>query len=147
MIETALSLAAALLPVLLFLAGLQMMDSYKLVRRNRIAASIGAGAAAAAASYLTNTAVFHWFPAQTGLYARTGAPVVEELAKGAYWIYLISTARVAFMVDAGICAFAVGAGFALVENAFYLQILGTHSLGVFLLRGCGTAARREREPG
>ena len=51
-------------------------------------------------------------------YARFGAPVVEELAKAVYWIFLIATARVAFMADSAICGFAVGAGFALVENIY-----------------------------
>jgi hypothetical protein len=139
MLETTLSLAAAFLPVLLFLAVLHMMDSYKLVRRSRIAAAILAGGTAAGVSFMINTAAFQCFPEQAGAFARAGAPVVEELAKGAYWMFLISTARVAFMVDAGICAFAGGAGFALVENFFYLQILGGHRLGVFILRGFGTA--------
>jgi RsiW-degrading membrane proteinase PrsW (M82 family) len=139
MLETVLTQAAAFLPVLLFLAGLRLMDSYKLVRRDRIALAILAGAVAAAASYLINTAAFRWFPEQSGLYARFGAPVIEELAKGAYWMFLIATARVAFMVDAGICAFAVGAGFALVENVFYMQTLGSANVGVFLLRGFGTS--------
>jgi hypothetical protein len=139
MLETILTYAAAFLPVLLFLAALRMMDSYKLVRHNRIAAAIGAGAAAAAAGYVINTAAFQWFPAHAGAYARFGAPVMEEMAKGAYWVFLIWTARVAFMVDAGICAFAVGAGFALAENFFYLQMLGGHGIGIFILRGFGTA--------
>jgi hypothetical protein len=43
------------------------------------------------------------------------------------------------MVDAGICAFAVGAGFALVENFTYLQTPGGHGIGVSILRGFGTA--------
>jgi len=139
MLETSLTQAAAFLPVLLFLAGLRLMDSYKLVRGQRIAIAIVAGAGAAAASYLINTAAFHWFPEQSDVYARFGAPVVEEIANGVYWMFLIATARVAFMVDAGICAFAVGAGFALVENFLYMQTLGSTNLGVFLLRGFGTA--------
>ena len=139
MLETILSHAAAFLPVLLFLAALRMMDSYKLVPGNRIAAAIGAGVAAAGISYVVNTAAFQSFPAQAGAFSRFGAPVVEELAKAGYWIFLISTARVAFMVDAGICAFAIGAGFALAENTFYLHGLEVTGVGVSILRGFGTA--------
>ncbi len=65
--------------------------------------------------------------------------MVEELAKGAFWIFLIATARVAFMVDSAICGFAIGAGFALVENITYLQVLSGRGLGVWVLRGFGTA--------
>jgi len=139
MIETLVSHAAAFLPVLLFLGALAMMDSYKLVPRRRIFIAIAAGALAAAFSYLVNTAVFQLFPAYTGAFSRFGAPVVEELAKSAYWILLISTARVAFMVDAGICAFGVGAGFALAENYTYLQTMAGQGIGVSILRGFGTS--------
>lgn len=39
-----LSLAAGLLPVVLFLAGLRLLDSFKLVRGREVAYSIAAGA-------------------------------------------------------------------------------------------------------
>jgi RsiW-degrading membrane proteinase PrsW (M82 family) len=72
-------------------------------------------------------------------YVYFGAPVVEELAKGAFWIFLIATARVAFMVDSAIRGFAIGAGFSLVENVIYLETMNGRGLGVWLLRGFGTA--------
>jgi RsiW-degrading membrane proteinase PrsW (M82 family) len=139
MTEVIISHAAAFLPVLLFLGALAMMDSYKLVPRRRIAIALAAGALAAASSYVVNTAFFQRFPVYAGVFARFGAPVVEELAKGAYWIFLVATARVAFMVDAGICAFGVGAGFALAENFTYLQVSAGQGLGVSVLRGFGTS--------
>jgi hypothetical protein len=43
------------------------------------------------------------------------------------------------MVDSGICGFAVGAGFAVVENIFYLHVLEGKSMAVWFLRGFGTA--------
>src|SRR5215831_11452811 len=134
MIETLVSHAVAFLPVLLFLGALAMMDSYKLVPRRRIAIAIAAGAVAAAFSYVINTVFFQRFPAYADVFARFGAPGVEELAKSGYWIFLVATARVAFMVDAGICAFGVGAGFALAENFTYLQVSAGQGLGVSILR-------------
>jgi hypothetical protein len=139
MIENIISHAAAFLPVLLFLGALAMMDSYKLVPRQRIAIALAAGAAAAVVSYAINTAFFQRFPAYAGTFARFGAPVVEELAKGPYWIFLVATSRVAFMVDAGICAFGIGAGFALAENFTYLQDAVFQGVGVSILRGFGTS--------
>jgi hypothetical protein len=65
--------------------------------------------------------------------------VVEEVAKAVYWIFLIATARVAFMADSAISGFAVGAGFALIENVFYLQVLQGHGVGIWIVRGFGTA--------
>jgi len=137
--DEVLRIVLSLLPVLLFLAALRLLDSYKLVSRRKVAASLGAGAAAAAVCFGINTFVFHQFFEYQDEYARFGAPVVEELAKAAFWIFLISTAWVAFMVDAAICGFAVGAGFALVENIFYLEVLNESGFGIWLLRGFGTA--------
>jgi RsiW-degrading membrane proteinase PrsW (M82 family) len=136
---SALNYAVAFIPVLAFLAALRLMDTYRLVPRYRIFAALGAGSAAAIVCYFANTAVFRLVPGFGVEYSRFGAPLVEELAKAGYWVLLIATARVAFMVDAGICAFAVGAGFALVENFTFLQDPATQRLGVSVLRGFGTA--------
>jgi len=138
-IDEALRIILALLPVLLFLAGLRLLDSFKLVPVPMVVGALLAGAVAAVVCYEFNTFVFQNLHANPRQYARFGAPVVEELAKAAYWIFLIATARVAFMVDSAICGFAIGAGFALVENISYLQILHEKSLGLWLLRGFGTA--------
>jgi RsiW-degrading membrane proteinase PrsW (M82 family) len=131
--------AVALMPVVLFLAALQALDSYKLVSSRTVLASLASGAAAAALCFFFNTLVYQAFPETQDQYAHFGAPVVEETAKAIYWIFLISTARVAFMADSAICGFAVGAGFALVENISYLHLLADRGLGVWIMRGLGTA--------
>jgi RsiW-degrading membrane proteinase PrsW (M82 family) len=138
-LDDTLRIALALLPVLLFLAALRLLDSYKLVSLRAVGAALAAGAVAAAVCYGINTIIFRQLHGHEDLYIHFGAPVVEELAKGAFWIFLIATARVAFMVDSAICGFAIGAGFALVENITYLQVLSGRGLGVWVLRGFGTA--------
>jgi RsiW-degrading membrane proteinase PrsW (M82 family) len=138
-IDEVLRVVLALLPVLVFLAALRLLDSYKLVSQGKVGAALAAGAVAAAVCFALNTAVLHELPGYQDQYARFGAPVVEECAKAAFWIFLIATARVAFMVDSAICGFAVGAGFALVENVFFLQVLEETGFGIWLLRGFGTA--------
>jgi hypothetical protein len=138
-LETVLSHALALTPVLVFLGALRLMDSYKLVPGKRVLVALGFGAAAAALCYAINSPAFNVFQKYGIDYARFGAPVIEELAKGWYWIFLIATARVAFMVDAGICSFAVGAGFSFAENLFYLQEKAGQGIAVSTLRGFGTA--------
>src|ERR1700733_2889367 len=138
-IDQALPVALALLPVLMFLAVLSVLDSYKLVSLRTVGLALAAGAVAAGACYGINSVIFRQFPTLQDQYIRFGAPVVEELAKGAFWVLLIATARVAFMVDSAICGFAIGAGFALVENISYLVALSGRSLGVWMLRGFGTA--------
>jgi len=134
-----LRIAIGLLPVLLFLSALWFMDTYKLVPKRRIYAAIIAGGLAALVCYQLNTFIFQRAGDNQDRYAAFGAPVVEELAKSGYWIFLIATARVAFLVDSAICGFAAGAGFALVENLFYLNVLAGRNLGVWLLRGFGPA--------
>ncbi len=131
--------ALALVPVILFLAALRALDSYKLVSARTVALALAAGALAAAVCYGINTVVFQQFPRFQDGYARFGAPLVEESAKAVYWIFLIATARVAFMADSAICGFAIGAGFALVENITYMQLLSDKGAGIWILRGFGTA--------
>jgi protease PrsW len=138
-IDEALRVALALLPVLLFLAALRVLDSYKLVSLRMVASALAAGMVAAAVCYGINTVIFRQLHENQDRYIHFGAPVVEELAKGAFWVFLVATARVAFMVDAAICGFAIGAGFALVENVSYLQALEGRDFGVWILRGFGTA--------
>lgn len=134
-----LRVALALLPVLIFLGALRALDSYKLVSLRTVCAALAAGALAAGLCFAINTFVFHRFPGAGDRYAEFGAPVIEESAKAVYWIFLIATARVAFMADSAICGFAIGAGFALAENISYLHLLQDNSAGIWILRGFGTA--------
>ena len=71
--------------------------------------------------------------------ARYVAPVVEESLKGAVLIVLLRRHRVGFMVDAAISGFAVGAGFATVENVHYFLVLSNPQLLLWILRGFSTA--------
>ena len=138
-IDEALRVALAMLPVLMFLGALRVLDSYKLVSLRTVGTALAAGAVAAVVCYGINTVIFRQLPEHQDQYIHFGAPVVEELAKGAFWVFLIATARVAFMVDSAICGFAIGAGFALVENVSYLQSLNGGGFGIWLMRGFGTA--------
>ncbi|HEX7942348.1 MAG TPA: PrsW family glutamic-type intramembrane protease, partial [Gemmatimonadaceae bacterium] len=52
---------------------------------------------------------------------------------------LLRRKRVGFPVDAAVLGFAVGAGFALLENLVYLRALDDSSLVLWLVRGLGTA--------
>jgi RsiW-degrading membrane proteinase PrsW (M82 family) len=135
----ALRITLALVPVILFLVALRALDSYKLVSLRTVFTALFAGALAAGICFPINSFVFTQFPRYADEYARFGAPVVEELAKAVYWIFLIATARVAFMADSAIGGFAIGAGFAVVENIFYLQVLQGQGPAIWIVRGFGTA--------
>ena len=51
------------------------------------------------------------------------APIIEESAKAALLVALIASGRVGFLADAAVQGFAIGTGFALFENIWYLQTL------------------------
>lgn len=129
----------ALLPVLVFLIILLFLDSFKLTRLQSVLLSIAVGAGAAGLALLINVELFQRSALSLTLYSRYVAPVVEEFVKAAYLIFLIRTHRVGFMVDSAIHGFAVGAGFALIENIYYLQSLPDATWVLWVVRGFGTA--------
>ena len=129
----------ALLPALLFLAGLLVMDSFKLVRVTTVAAALICGAVAAA----TMAPVHEWLLAHSGidvhLFTRYVSPVTEELVKTLFIVFLLWRRHVGFLVDAAVLGFAVGTGFAVVENILYLRDVGEAALVLWIVRGLGTA--------
>jgi RsiW-degrading membrane proteinase PrsW (M82 family) len=133
------SLAAGFLPVLLFLAGLQIMDSYKLVPRRTLVESLVAGALAAGVAYILNRLLLELAHVEPHVLGRALAPLIEESLKATYVAWLIRTGQVGFMVDAAISGFAIGAGFGLIENLYYASALHDLSLPLWLARGLGTA--------
>ncbi len=139
MLDLGVKLGVGLLPVLLFLGALIYLDSYKLVRFRLVAAVIGLGAVAAGISYAVNLALIPASGLSLTAFSRYVAPVVEELAKAAVVVALIRTSRVGFLVDAAILGFGTGAGFALVENLYYLSSLPDSHMVVWIVRGLGTA--------
>jgi RsiW-degrading membrane proteinase PrsW (M82 family) len=132
-------LAVGLLPVLLFLLTLIYLDSYKLVRRRFVAGALIAGCVLAAACWFINATVAARLAVSAATYSRYVAPVVEETAKALVVIWLVRTNRIGFLVDAAIYGFAIGTGFAVVENLYYWHSLENPSVGLWLVRGFGTA--------
>jgi RsiW-degrading membrane proteinase PrsW (M82 family) len=135
--ETLVRAGISILPVLAFLAGLVMLDSFKLTPLWRVAGAIGVGCAAAAASFLLSV----WWLGQwyRPLGSWVAAPPIEEILKAVFIWWLVRTGRIGFMVEGAIYGFAVGAGFAAAENLVYLRFLNASSLYVWILRGFGTA--------
>lgn len=134
-----IKLLTALLPVTVFLLALRHFDSFKLVAWKALIIAIGYGALSALMSYFVNGWVMSFFELDRGQLARFGAPIVEEILKGALIILFLARNRVGFVVDAAIMGFAIGTGFAIVENLFYLYSLDSSNLAVWIVRGFGTA--------
>ena len=136
---TLLSLVVSVLPVFLLLGALVVIDSYKLVALRAVLWSVGAGVFAGLIGYLANVQlqpVLALGPARYSMYV---APVIEEALKAACLLYLLLRNRVGFVVDAAIHGFAIGTGFALLENLYYLRVIPDATLWTWIVRGFGTA--------
>ncbi len=135
-----LDIAVSVLPVFLFLLALVFLDSYKLVKVHEVAGTIIFGALSAVAALFLNTFIAQYVPRGMHIMPRYVGPVTEEVLKAVFVVYLIRSGKVGFMVDAAIHGFAAGAGFAFMENVYYLQTVGGSStMVVWLIRGFGTA--------
>lgn len=136
---TVLAIAVSVLPVFAFLGALVLIDSYKLVALRATLLSVAAGMVAGLAAYGANI----WLRPALGLdwnqYSRYVAPVVEEPLKAVFVVYLLQRNKVGFVVDAAIHGFAIGTGFAFLENLYYVQASADATLWTWVVRGFGTA--------
>ena len=138
-IDLLLPTLVALLPVLGLLAALQLLDSFKLVKLRVVIASVAAGALAAGASFGLGGLLLGQFDIDIGSFSRYVSPLTEELLKGLLVVALVRSHRIGFLVDAAIFGFAIGTGFALVENILFLQRLPDAVMSTWVVRGFGTA--------
>ena len=132
-------IAISLFPVFAFLTALIYLDSFKLVKISLILKTILAGCIAALIGYFTNRFLLENLPLELSTYTRYVSPLIEEFLKASFIIYLISKNKTGFMVDAAVYGFAVGAGFAFIENIYYLSSLNQSNLILWFIRGFGTA--------
>ncbi len=129
----------SILPVILFLFALELVDTYRLLALRRVLRSVAVGCGVAIFCYALNTAAYKTGIVSAGTWARSGAPVIEEIVKALYIVWLLRSNRVGFMVDTAISGFAVGAGFAVLENLTYIPDLDSTGLVTSAIRGLGTA--------
>src|SRR5271154_7621280 len=129
-----LNSVVALAPVLICLIVFDRIDAFGLVSLWMVALLLLAGGAVAAGSYYINGGVLDQFPLGHDNYAQTVAPVVEECLKAALLVGVFWLNRVGYLIDAVIVGFAIGAGFSVVENMFYLHQFSQANVGVWLVR-------------
>ena len=129
----------AIIPVLVFLLVLKAMDSFKLVRFRHVAASLAAGLAAAVAALLVTRQFQPALDISFNSYSRYVAPVIEETLKSAWIVWLLARRRTGFMVDTAIHGFAIGAGFAIIENVYCLNTRTGYDIAFSVVRGFGPA--------
>ena len=138
-LEVILKMAVGLLPVLAFLGALLYTESYKLVRLNFVIRVLLGGALTSILAYFANGFAMVALDMKFMDYTRFVAPIVEESLKGLVVVYLFRSNRIGFLVDAAILGFAVGAGFAMAENMYYLYHAADAQVAVWVVRGFGTA--------
>jgi len=139
MMGTILHILIGILPVGTFLGALVLLDSYKLVKLQDVLLAIATGCLAAYVAMMLSTVISDRFGFDERMYSRFGAPVLEETLKASFIVYLLARKRVGFMVDGAIYGFAIGTGFAFVENVYYVQHVTGATPGLWVIRGFGTA--------
>lgn len=133
------SLLTGFVPVIAFLLGLRLMDSYKLVHRNTLLIAILGGVVAALAAFGANRMLLDAGHVPPPLLRAWLAPIIEETLKALLILWFVASDRVGFVVDAAVLGFATGTGFALAENVYYANALRDPTLALWLVRGLGTA--------
>lgn len=129
----------ALAPVLLLLLLFDRLDVFNLIPLKDISKLTAAGAGLAGLTLFVSGGVLDGFPIGFSYYTRYVAPIIEETLKAAPTVALFALNRIGFKIDAAIAGFAVGAGFSVAENAWFLFAITNANVTDWLVRGFGTA--------
>jgi RsiW-degrading membrane proteinase PrsW (M82 family) len=129
----------ALIPVLVMLVLFVWLDAFKLMGLGEVLILLALGGLGAVAAYPVSGRLLDTLPIGFSLYSRFIAPWIEEAIKALIMIALFRLNRIGYKLDAVISGFAIGAGFSIVENVFYLTLYPDYGTGTWLVRGFGTA--------
>jgi len=129
----------ALIPVLVMLGLFVWLDAFVLMDLKEVLILLLLGALGALAAWPVSGRLLDTLPIGFSLYSRFIAPWIEEAIKAVIMIALFRMNRIGYKLDAVISGFAIGAGFSVVENIFYLTIFPDYGTGTWLVRGFGTA--------
>ena len=133
---TLVSFLAALLPIAIYIFVVYKLDNFSLLSVKRLLSLVLCGMLAAVVCY--------------GLFTLTGKfmservsdlvnPVLEEAVKAIPLLILAWRKKMVFFIDSVICGAAVGGGFSILENVFYLVLGDSLGLGTTLFRGLEVA--------
>lgn len=129
----------AVAPVLALLFVFDRLDVFNLISVREISLLLAVGGVLAALGFLFNWSALDTFPIGRNDYNRYVAPLIEECLKAAPILTLFTLNRLGFKIDAAIAGFAVGSGFAVLENLWYLADYLDANVSAWLVRGFGTA--------
>jgi len=131
--------SVALVPVLLMVVLFSWLDVFKLMAPRELVAPIIMGGFMALVAWPISGQMLDNLPMGYSFYSRIVAPWIEEALKALPIALLILANRIGYKTDAIIFGFAIGAGFSVVENIFYLVRNPDLSTPVWMVRGLGTA--------
>ena len=123
---------ASLLPIIIYILVVYKIDHFALVNRHRLLLLVGCGMLMALVCF----GLFSWLD---GVLPDGTHPVVEEVVKAVPLLVLAWRKRMVFFIDSVICGAAVGGGFSILENLFYLVLGQDAGLGTMLFRGLEVA--------
>ena len=128
--------AVSLIPIVVYIIVIYKIDHFALISIRRLLLLVLTGMLTALACYglfqLTDRII-------SGESADIIHPVIEELIKSIPLLVLACRKRIVFFIDSVICGAAVGGGFSLLENIFYLVMGDGVELGTGLFRGLEVA--------
>lgn len=124
-------LLASSIPVL-FLIVIWQFDFYQTGKFQTILLSLILGGIAYAPAAITNLILINSGLATRATVDRFIAPVHEEIFKGLFLLYLVRRSRLTYSVDGALYGFAIGIGFAILEN--FENLLKFHSAANIVLR-------------
>jgi RsiW-degrading membrane proteinase PrsW (M82 family) len=128
--------AVSLIPIAVYIIVIYKIDHFSLISIKRLLTLVLTG-------MLTALACFGLFRMTenilSGAWADGIHPVIEELVKSVPLLVLAYRKRIVFFIDSVICGAAVGAGFSILENIFYLVLGDGIEMGTGLFRGLEVA--------
>ena len=127
---------AALLPVVIYIFVVYQIDNFSLISVKRLLLLILSG-------MLTALACFALFQLTGKIISESQSdsvnPIIEEIVKAVPLLWLASRKKIVLFIDSVICGAAVGGGFSILENIFYLLWGNEMGIGTVLFRGLEVA--------
>jgi RsiW-degrading membrane proteinase PrsW (M82 family) len=131
--------SVALVPVLVLALLFAWLDVFKLMSAVEMTGALLLGGIAALLAWPISGQMLDNLPMGYSFYSRVIAPWIEEALKALPIALLLASNRIGYKIDAIIVGFAIGAGFSVVENIFFLLRYPELDAGVWMVRGLGTA--------
>ena len=127
---------AAILPVVIYIFIVYKIDNFSLINVKNLFLQVLCGMVAALVCF--------------GLFQLTGLilsenqsdffnPILEEIIKAIPLLWLATRKKIVFFIDSVICGAAIGGGFSILENIFYLLLGNEMGIGTVLFRGLEVA--------